>query len=165
MLKSIADFFERNLAPATAAGDNRHTIEVATAALIVEVIRMDGEASVSERETVLRAVRGKFSLDAAEAQTLIDLAEAEARTANDYYQFTSLVNKRFSQPQKERIVELMWEVAYADAAASQYEVHLIRKVADLLYVEHNAYIRAKLLARDAAAGGAPPVGDPTKPDL
>ena len=162
MLKAIADFFERNLAPA--AGDsNRHTIEVATAALIAEVMRMDGEASSAEREAALLAVRSKFNLEAAEAQTLIDLAEAEARTANDYYQFTSLINRHFTQAQKERIVEFMWEVAYADATASPYEMHLIRKVSDLLYVEHHAYIRAKLRARDAAPGGAPPADDLAKP--
>jgi uncharacterized tellurite resistance protein B-like protein len=149
MLKAIADFFEKNLA-STAPAAERHTIEVAAAALIVEVMRMDGEVTPAERSAALGAVRSKFGLGDAEARELIDLAEAEAKTANDYFQFTSLINKRFTQPQKERIVELMWEVAYADAAATPYEEHFIRKLADLLYVEHHAYIRAKLKARDAA---------------
>jgi uncharacterized tellurite resistance protein B-like protein len=149
MLKAITDFFEKNLSGAAASGNDRHTIEVAAAALIVEVMRMDGEVTAAERAAALRAVRSKFGLGVAEAQELVDLAEAEARTASDYYQFTSLINKRFTQPQKERIVELMWEVAYADAVATPYEEHLIRKLADLLYVEHHAYIRAKLKARDA----------------
>jgi uncharacterized tellurite resistance protein B-like protein len=150
MLKAITDFFDRNLSGAAAAGNERHTIEVAAAALIVEVMRMDGEVTPEERAVALGAVRGKFGLGEAEAKQLMDLAEAEAKTANDYYQFTSLINKRFTQAQKERIVELMWEVAYADAAASPYEEHFIRKLADLLYVEHHAYIRAKLKARDGA---------------
>ena len=76
-------------------------------------------------------------------------------SASDYYQFTSLINRRFTQPQKERIVELMWEVAYADAAAHPYEEHLIRKLADLLYVEHHALHCAKLKARDASRLGRP----------
>jgi len=150
MLKAIADFFEKNLSGAAASGSDRHTIEVAAAALIVEVMRMDGEVTAAEREAALRAVRTKFGLGEGEAKELVDLAEAEAKTASDYYQFTSLINKRFTQPQKERIVELMWEVAYADTVATPYEEHLIRKLADLLYVEHHAYIRAKLKARDAA---------------
>ncbi|HLB15689.1 MAG TPA: TerB family tellurite resistance protein [Burkholderiales bacterium] len=65
-------------------------------------------------------------------------------------QFTSLINKRFSPEQKARVVEHMWRVAYADAELSAYEQHTIRKLADLLYVPHGAYIAAKLRARDAA---------------
>jgi uncharacterized tellurite resistance protein B-like protein len=151
MLKAITDFFDKHLGAADAPAD-RHTIEVATAALITEVMRMDGEVTAAERATALRAVREKFGLAEGDAQALVDLAEAEARSASDYYQFTSLINRHFTQAQKERIVELMWQVAYADTEASPYEEHLIRKLADLLYIEHHAYIRAKLAARDAARG-------------
>jgi uncharacterized tellurite resistance protein B-like protein len=149
MLKAIRDFFDNALAADDTPRD-RHSIELATAALLVEVIRMDGETSAAERDAVLCAVREKFHLSAAEAQTLVELAEAEARQANDYYQFTSVVNRRFTQAQKIRVVALMWEVAYADAHANAFEEHLIRKIADLLYVDHRDYIIAKLAARDAA---------------
>ena len=103
---------------------------------------------------MLRAVRGKFDLAPGEAERLIALAEEEARQANDYWQFTSVINQRFSYEQKVRVVALMWEVAHADAALSSYEEHLIRKLADLLYVSHRDYITAKLAARDAAVGSA-----------
>lgn len=149
MLQAIRDFFDATLSGNGSNGD-RHTIEMATASLLVEVIRMDGEATAAERETVLRAVRGKFHLTEAEAQQLIDLAEAEARQANDYYQFTSIINRRFSQPQRIRVVALMWEIAYADLVACPFEEHLIRKIADLLHVEHRDFITAKLAARAAA---------------
>lgn len=152
MLADIRKFLDKHLGPASSAAVDKHTIEVATAALLVEIVRMDGDVDPVERDAVLRAVRGKFHLTDEEAQTLIDLAEREARDANDYYQFTSIINKRFTQPQKVRVVELLWEVAYADRQASPYEEHLIRKLADLLYVEHRDYITAKLRARDAAAG-------------
>jgi len=151
MLSAIRNFFDTALA-APAGGDDRHSIEVATAALLVEIVRMDGEAKPAERTAVLRAVRGKFGLSTYDAQSLIDLAEAEARQANDYYQFTSIVNQRFTHPQKIRVVELLWEVAYSDATIHPLEEHLIRKLADLLHVEHRDYITAKLRARDAAAG-------------
>ena len=80
-----------------------------------------------------------------------DLAEQEAREASDYYQFTSIINRRFSHPQKIHVVELLWEIAYAEAAANPYEEHLIRKLADLLYVDHRDYITAKLKARNRGA--------------
>jgi uncharacterized tellurite resistance protein B-like protein len=150
MLDAIRDFFEKYLSPAAAQGDARHTIEIATAALLVEVARLDREIEPAEREAVLRAVRSKFGLNGGEAETLVRLAEEEARAATDYYQFTSLINKRFFPEQKERVIELMWRVAYADAEPSAHEQHVIRKIADLLYVPHRAYIAAKLRARDAA---------------
>ena len=150
MLKSIGEFFERRLAPAPAA-DDRRTVDLAAAALVVEVMRMDGETTDAERAVVLDALRAKLGLDDDAVRTLVELAEDEARDATDYYQFTSLVNRRYTQAQKVRIVEIMWRVAYADAKASPYEEHLIRKIADLLYVDHGSYIRAKLAARDAAA--------------
>lgn len=149
MLKSIRDFFDTALAGGGDRAD-RHTIEVATAALLVEICRMDGEVTAAERAAVLSAVRDKFGLSGDEAQKLVDLAETQARQANDYYQFTSIITKRFSREQRIRVVELLWEIAYADATASPFEEHLIRKLADLIYVDHADFIRAKLNARAAA---------------
>jgi uncharacterized tellurite resistance protein B-like protein len=150
MLNAIREFFERHVDAPAARGDERHTIEVATAALLVEVVRLDHEVGPAERNAVLRAVHAKFGLSGEEAATLVRLAEEEARQATDYYQFTSLINRRFTPEQKERVIEHMWRVAYADAELSAYEQHTIRKIADLLYVPHSAYIAAKLRARDAA---------------
>ena len=150
MLNAIREFFESHVAAPADRGDERHTIELATAALLVEVVRFDREVEPVEREAVLRAVHAKFGLSGEEAATLVRLAEEEARGATDYYQFTSLINRRFSAEQKEQMIEHMWRVAYADAELSAYEQHTIRKIADLLYVPHRAYIAAKLRARDAA---------------
>jgi uncharacterized tellurite resistance protein B-like protein len=149
MLQSIRDFFDRNLAgPAPAAP--RHTIELATAALLVEVVRSDGVADEKEHAAVLRAVHEKFGLSGAEADTLIRLAEEEVRQATDYYQFTSLINRHFTQEQKQRVIELMWQVAYADAEISAHENHLMRRIADLLHIAHGDYIAAKMRAKEAA---------------
>jgi uncharacterized tellurite resistance protein B-like protein len=149
MLKAIRDFFEQRLDQASAAGRG-HGVELATAALLVEVVRIDRETQPAEREAVLRAVHEKFGLTGQEAGTLIALAEEEMRQATDYYQFTSLINQRFTQEQKERVIELMWRVAYADAELSAHELHLMRKVAGLLHVPDNAYIAAKMRAKQAA---------------
>jgi uncharacterized tellurite resistance protein B-like protein len=152
MLNAIREFFDQHVAAGATGGDERHTIEVATAALLVETVRLDGEIDATERAAAHRAVRAKFGLGEAEAATLIRLAEEEARDATGYYQFTSLINKQFSAAQKERVIELMWQVAYADAELSAHEQHVVRKIADLLHVPHRAYIAAKLRARTAAGG-------------
>ncbi|MFZ5538246.1 MAG: TerB family tellurite resistance protein [Pseudomonadota bacterium] len=149
MLKAIREFFDRNMAASEAGG---HSIELATAALLVEVVRIDRETSPAEREAVLRAVHEKFGLSGAQADELLRLAEEEVRHATDYYQFTSLINRRFTQAQKERVIELMWRVAYADAELSAHELHLMRKIAGLLHVPDDAYIAAKLRAKEHVQG-------------
>ena len=107
----------------------------------------------SEQQAVLRAVREKFDLSDEEAQTIFRLAEEEVRTANDYYQFTSLINRHFDQQQKQHVIELMWRVAYADAELAAHENHVLRRIAELLHVTHGDYIAAKMRARDAAERG------------
>jgi uncharacterized tellurite resistance protein B-like protein len=147
MLDAIRSFFDRNVAAAPA--DDARALQLATAALLVEVARIDRTLTDDERGTIERAVRDKFGLAAADAAELTRLAEAEMAQANDYFQFTSLVNRHFSQPQKLRIVELMWQVAYADAELSAHENHVLRKVAELLHVPHGDYIAAKMRAQPA----------------
>lgn len=150
MLNSIRDFFDRHIGAATTPADERHSIQLATAALLVEVARIDRDSTPEERAVVLRAIHEKFELSADEADRLVELAEAEMKQASDYFQFTSLVNRHFTQPQKQRIIELMWQVAYADAELSAHENHLMRKVAELLHVTHGDYIAAKMRAQEAA---------------
>jgi uncharacterized tellurite resistance protein B-like protein len=150
MLNAIREFFEQQVNAPAARGEDRHSIQIATAALLVETVRLDSAMDDAERAAALRAARTKFGLDTGEAATLLALAEEEARQATDYYQFTSLINRHFSPEQKERVIELMWQVAYADAGLSANEQHVVRRIADLLYVPHGAYIAAKLRARDAA---------------
>ena len=148
MLNSIRSFFDRHIATPSPAGDG-HSIQLATAALLVETARIDSAATDAERNAVLRAVHEKFELPADEAAALIDLAEAEVRQATDYFQFTSLVNRHFTPEQKLRVIELMWRVAFADEELSAHENHLMRKIGDLLHITHGDYIAAKMRAQSA----------------
>jgi uncharacterized tellurite resistance protein B-like protein len=151
MLSSIREFFERHIAQPDDRDERaQHSIELATAALLIETIRSDSSISDAEREAVLNAIRHKFSLDDREAEHLIRLAEDEVRQAVDHFQFTSLINREFTQPQKIRVIELMWQVALVDADINAHERHLVRKVADLLHVTHPDMISAKLRAQRAA---------------
>ena len=149
MLSAIRDFFENRLSSAQPAVRKEHTLELATATLLAEVVRLDGEISDAERAEVLAAVRSQFHLTEEEADQLFRLAEVEAREATDYYQFTSLIRQNYSQEDRQRIIELLWRVAYADERLSAHEQHVIRKIADLLYVSHPAYIAAKIRAKEA----------------
>jgi uncharacterized tellurite resistance protein B-like protein len=154
MLKSIRQFFQQHMAPdpaADAAAAERRA-RVASAALLVEVVRSDSQFSEAERAAVLASARRKFGLGEEEARQLIDLAEAEVRDAHDLYQFTSQINQTFSAEQKLRLIEELWRVAYTDDVLHRHEEHVIRKVADLLHVPHSAFIAAKLRVQDARPG-------------
>jgi uncharacterized tellurite resistance protein B-like protein len=147
MLKAITDFFERQLGGNAERARDTHTIELATAALLAEMARIDGGITPAEREIAVRAVHEKLGLSPAEAEALFALAEAEARQATDYFQFTSLVNRHFDAGQKARVIELMWRVAMVDGEIDAHERHLIRRIADLIHVPHADLVHAQRRAQ------------------
>jgi len=120
-----------------------HRLHLATAALLIEMTRVDDHVKSEELAALAAGIRRTFGLSEAETTELINLAEEEAQDAACYHAFTSLINKGFSKEQKIQIVEMLWEIAYADNELEMYEEHLVRKISDLLYVKHTDYIRTK----------------------
>jgi uncharacterized tellurite resistance protein B-like protein len=165
MIPIIKEFLRQFIEPSTqrTEAESEHDLQIATAVLLLEMMRMDDHIADEERAAIVTALRRQFSLDAAQFGTLIALAEQEARQATDYYQFTSLINKTCDATQKIRIVENLWRVALADGYLDAKELHLMRKIADLLYIGHADYISAKQRAREAA--GVPPEHLPEKADV
>lgn len=158
MLRNLKDLFDTLTASLTspagaqAPAEQEHTLQLATAVLLVEVMRAEPSLQDGERDAVLTALRRKFALGDDELQRLLELAHETARTAYDYQRFTALMNERFTQEQKIRVVEAMWEVAFADHHLDAHEHHVISKVAGLLHVTHGEYIAAKLHAQAAMKG-------------
>ena len=153
MIASITEFFNQfidsDTRPNKAGGE--HSLQIATAALLLEMMRMDDQITSEERNSVATTLRQQFGLNADQLKTLIDLAEQEARQASGYYQFTSLINKNCNADQKVRIIENMWHVAMSDGHLDAHESHLMRKISDLLYVGHADYIAAKQRGRESAS--------------
>ena len=143
-----------SLDPAHSPADAQQALRLATAVLLVEVMRADHDHPVAEQQAVVRALTDRFQLTPDAVADLMALAQETARTANDFHAFTSLCNERFTQPQKIDLVESLWHVAYADAHLDAHENHVISKVAGLLHVTHGEYIAAKMRAREAALPGA-----------
>ena len=156
MLKTLKDLFDSLLPPAPGAAPaaEAHALQLATAVMLVEVMRADTSFHAGEREAVLMALRDKFALDADEAARLTELAETTAGQASDLFAFTSRINERFEMGQKLRMIEHMWRVAYADGHLSEHERHVMWRIADLLHVPQGAYVHARLRAQ-AEAGAAP----------
>lgn len=157
MLKTLRQLFDQIAPPpgAPALHHTEHHLRLATAVLLVEVMRADAHFSGAEREAVHRALVEKFELGADEAERLVELATSTAKEATDLFGFTTRLNERFSDAQKLRMVELMWAVAYADGKLADHERHILWRVADLLHVPQGAYV----LARQRAASGVARSGE------
>lgn len=146
MLKSIKTFFdERILAPSEADSEDvsEHALQLATAALLFEMTRADFAGNPQEVDAVLRALQVAFDITPAESGELLRLAEQETAKSVSLYEFTYLVDRELGPEKKVHIVELLWQVAFADGKLHKYEEHLVRKIADLLHVPHRDFIRAK----------------------
>ena len=157
MLRAIRRFFEDQLSSATGADPSRpsgHTLQLATAALAIETIRADRSVTEDERQTLFDVLANFLELTAAETAELIGLAEKEADEGVSLYQFTNLIDNHYPIEQKIEIVELLWRISYADGRKDDHEEHLVRKVAHLLHVPHQAFIRGKLKAEAALAKAA-----------
>lgn len=155
MIGSLREFFARLAQPgAHPEVESEDALRLATAALLVEMMRMDDEVSAAERAAVAEALRDKFGLPPDEVAALISQAQTQARQAAGYHEFTSLIHRHFSPQRKLALIERLWTVAYADGRLDAHEHHLMRKLADLLYIPQGDFVLAKARAR--AALGIPP---------
>ncbi|RKR02394.1 putative tellurite resistance protein B-like protein [Kushneria sinocarnis] len=146
MLDAIQNFFDRMVARPDAANDAELTLELATAALMCEIIRADGKVDDEERMALTRMLQRRFSLDEQAVDELVRLALQEAEESVDHYQFVRLINDRYDYQRKTALVQRMWQLAYADGELDPQEEARVRKLAELLHVEHHDFINAKLRA-------------------
>jgi uncharacterized tellurite resistance protein B-like protein len=155
MLRNLKDLFDTALNPGmnlpSASGE--HSLQLATAVLLVEVIRADREIGEAERATAITALSDTFGLSDDEVTQLMELAFGASIEAHDLRSFTSEINRRCDISRRVRIIEYMWQVALADGKLCAHEHHLMRKVADLLYLSHGDYIAAKMRAQRSVGAG------------
>ncbi|MEO7245058.1 MAG: TerB family tellurite resistance protein [Rubrivivax sp.] len=166
MLKTLRDLAARLVpAPAgaaTAAEDDEHTLRLAAAVLLVEVMRAEGDIDPLAETALLGALRAEFGLDADEAARLAELAEQTSRASTDLFTFTGQIDRQFDMAAKLRMIERLWGIAYADGRLGDHERHTLWRIADLLHVPHGAYVNARLRAQAQAA--VPPGGvNPANP--
>lgn len=153
MLDAVRRFFEQRIAAPDPGRSQEHRIQLATAALLLEVARADRVTEDLELDAVELAIGRVFKLSREEANELIDLAEQEVEDSTSHFGFTSLVKDHFSPEEKVLLVEMLWRVAAADGRVDKYEESLVRRVADLIYVPHRDFIAAKLRVIDQRRNG------------
>jgi uncharacterized tellurite resistance protein B-like protein len=150
MLPQLRTFFNQHINREHQAGvsDPEHDIRLATAALLIEVGKADFSMDEKESRHIAELVRTLFDLETEETETLLQLAEKEFKDATSLHGFTSLINTHWTAADKVKIMEHLWEVAYADGELDKHERHLLRKLAGLLYIPQNDYIATKIRAQN-----------------
>jgi uncharacterized tellurite resistance protein B-like protein len=119
-------------------------LRLATAAILLEIGYADGTFSPAEGEDINTYLERAFHLSADEARELIDAAAEIRNRTIDHFALTNFIRKNASLDERIDIVKTMWRMAYADGKLTDYENYLVRKLADLLGLEHHVMIEAKV---------------------
>ena len=135
--------------PAGSEVDAEDDARVAAAALLVEAACMDGTVDDSERDTIARLLGASFGLEAEAAAELMEAATRAVAESNQIYAFTRVINDRYSPEERVGMIEMLWEVAYADGHLHHYESNLVRRVSGLIHVpdRDSGEARKRVLAR------------------
>lgn len=146
----VAEFVDGDRHPSQFADDD---YRLAAAALLVHAAAIDGDMSQAERDKLHALVKRRFGLDDGATDELIDKATVAEQEAVDLYHFTSLLNRTLDEEGRARIIEMMWEIVYADGRRDELEDNLLWRAADLLGVSPRQ--RIELRQRIAKAVGEP----------
>lgn len=148
MINAIDNFVAKYF---MAPSDNKklhdeHHINLATACILIEVMRSDHDITKIELKTIREILSKNLALTEEKITELLALAEQQADRLTSYYPFTTLINKNFGLEEKKEIMVNMWQVALSDHSLDKYEEHLIRKIAGLIYVPRDQLVASRRLA-------------------
>jgi uncharacterized tellurite resistance protein B-like protein len=118
-------------------------LKLATAAVLLDVAYADGEFTPAEDGNVVDFLNGFFGLSPEDAQELLEAADEIRRKTVDHFALTHYIRKNSPLEERIDIVKGMWRLVYSDGKLSEYENYMVRKIADLLGLEHHVMIEAK----------------------
>jgi uncharacterized tellurite resistance protein B-like protein len=119
-------------------------LRLATAAILLDIAYADGTFTPSEDGDLVGYLKRAFALGEEAARELVNAAEEIRRRTIDHFSLTNLIRKNSSLSERIEIVKTMWRMAYSDGKLTDYENYLVRKLADLLGLEHHVMIDAKV---------------------
>lgn len=155
MLSKLSRFFERHLSLTDGDSSSPESAfsrkQLAVAALLVEVARADHHIGQQELDHLPLLLQSKFQLTTEQLDDLIEIAKEESADATSLHQFTQWINRECTDEEKLQLLAAMWQVAYIDGELDKYEEYVIRKVADLIYVPHSEFLRARMRAKNTLA--------------
>ena len=121
--------------------------QVATAALLVEIAKADGDFSEDERKRIINLMKKDFDLDDECVDELMELSEQKVRDSISVYEFTSVINETFSQTEKLELLKNLWRIIYEDGKLDSHEDRLIKIIGSTMNIEHKDIIGAKLFVK------------------
>jgi uncharacterized tellurite resistance protein B-like protein len=124
--------------------EQREPLELATAALLIELGRSDFAESPAELEIIRGLLQRRFGVTPQALNELLTEATRRADKAVSLHEFTHRLNAELPANEKVALVEMLWRVSYADTRIDKHEEHLITRIAGLLHVPDRERIRAKL---------------------
>jgi uncharacterized tellurite resistance protein B-like protein len=149
MLDRLMNLLSGAEAPAAPTGADE--LQLAVAALLVEAARMDNNFEPQERAAIERILAARFDLTPGAVHTLVEAAEERMRDATQYFPFTHAITTQLSTEQRVDIIEMLWEVAYADGVLDPQEDALLRQIAGLIHVPDRERGEARKRALEKAA--------------
>ncbi len=117
----------------TTAGD-AHDQTLAAAVLLVEAAHLDGHQSEEEIAAIRRILQTRFALSEEDCDILLATANQTQEEAVELHQFTRKIKTSYSYDQRLELIEMLWEVVYADGTLHDFEANLLRRVGGLLHV-------------------------------
>lgn len=147
MLQTIKSFFCELTNADESTLDTTDSKQLAAAALMIEVATIDTHFDPLEIKALIKELQRQFQIADEVLHQLIDIAKQEAEDSTSLFQFTRCVNDEFSIEEKFDLLVGMWRIAFADGNLDKYEEYMVRRIADLIYVPHSDFIRAKHTAR------------------
>ncbi len=122
-------------------------LQIATAAIFIEMAKADGEFSDDEREHIVVSLKNRFGLEDECVHDLIELSHTELKDSVSLYEFSGVINKNFTFEDKFALLKNLWRLIYTDKTLDKYEDHLIKMIGGMLQMEHKQIINAKMLIR------------------
>lgn len=144
MIDLVKKYFGKSSTSSDGSSPTSHNIKVATCAIFLEMAHIDGEFSESEQQRILTILKNSFQLSDETAVALMEKSSKELNKSIDLWQFTSLIVRNYTIEERIKIIEVIWEIIYADGKLDKHEDYLVHKLAKLLRITHKQIIDAKL---------------------
>ena len=119
------------------------SIQKSICSLMIEVAYADNQLDESELKAMVNSL-SKLEIEKEEIQEIVDATLAKSKESISFYEHTRILNDQLDYDQKKEVLNSVWAIAFADGEMDKHEEHLIRRIADLLYLNHKDFINAKL---------------------
>jgi len=126
------------------SGDEEYDDKIATSVLFIELAGADFNVTPEEEKKIFSSLQNFFNMPGEEVEEIIKIAKEKRSERQDIWLFTNQIKQNYNRERKIKIVELLWQLVYADGSMDKYEEALMREISNLLGLTHGEMIEAKI---------------------